>query len=132
MAAIRPNNQHINASLYVDAGAGYDERTILDFCPRASLKNDIGYKDSSFELENVAEFELLEVNQRIQVNNEIMAFVSFDAITNVIIVKRGCFDTVPEKHNAGSKIFGWDNYSGIDDLEYLNGENVSLKALTLT
>ena len=132
MAAIRPNNQHINASLYVDSGAGYDERTILDFCPSASLKNDIGYMDSSFELENVAEFELLEVNQRIQVNNEIMAFVSFDAITNVIIVKRGCFDTVPEKHNAGSKIFGWDNYSGIDDLEYLNGENVSLKALTLT
>ena len=132
MAAIRPNNQHINASLYVDAGAGYDERTTLDFCPSASLKNDIGYMDSSFELENVAEFELLEANHRIQVNNEIMAFVSFNAVTNVINVKRGCFDTVPQKHEAGSKVFGWDNYSGIDDLEYLSGESVSLKALTLT
>lgn len=132
MAAIRPNNQHINASLYVDAGAGYDERTTLDFCPSASLKNDIGYMDSSFELENVAEFELLEVNHRIQVNDEIMAFVSFDAVTNVLNVKRGCFDTVPQKHDAGSKVFGWDNYSGIDDLEYLSGESVSLKALTLT
>jgi len=132
MAAIRPNNQHINASLYVDAGAGYDERTTLDFCPNASLKNDIGYMDSSFKLENVAEFELLEANHRIQVNDEIMAFVSFDALTNVITVKRGCFDTVPQKHDAGSKVFGWDNYSGIDDLEYLSGENVSLKALTLT
>lgn len=132
MAAIRPNNQHINASLYVDAGAGYDERTTLDFCPSASLKNDIGYMDSSFELESVAEFELLQVNHRIQVNDEIMAFVSFDAVTNVITVKRGCFDTVPQKHSAGSKIFGWDNYSGIDDLEYLSGENLSLKALTLT
>lgn len=132
MAAIRPNNQHINASLYVDAGAGYDERTTLDFCPSASLKNDIGYVDSSFELESVGEFELLQVNHRIQVNDEIMAFVSFDAVTNVITVKRGCFDTVPQKHSAGSKIFGWDNYSGIDDLEYLSGENLSLKALTLT
>lgn len=132
MAAIRPNNQHINASLYVDAGAGYDERTTLDFCPGASLKNDIGYMDSSFELENVAEFELLEVNNRIQINDEIMAFVSFNAVTNVITVKRGCFDTVPQKHDAGSKVFGWDNYSGLDDLEYLSGENVSLKALTLT
>lgn len=132
MAAIRPNNQHINASLYVDAGAGYDERTTLDFCPSASLKNDIGYMDSSFELESVAEFELLQVNHRIQVNDEIMAFVSFDAVTNVITVKRGCFDTVPQKHSAGSKIFGWDNYSGIDDLEYLSGENVLLKSLTLT
>lgn len=132
MAAIRPNNQHINASLYVDAGAGYDERTTLDFCPSASLKNDIGYFDSSFEFENVAEFELLEVNHRIQVNNEIMAFMSFDAATNVITVKRGCFDTVPQKHAAGSRVFGWDNYSGIDDLEYLSGEVLSLKALTLT
>ncbi|AXQ21839.1 hypothetical protein BEN71_10200 [Acinetobacter wuhouensis] len=132
MAAIRPNNQHVNASLYVDAGAGYDERTTLDFCPSASLKNDIGYMDSSFELENVAEFELLDVNHRIQVNDEIMAFVSFNAVTNVVNVKRGCFDTVPQKHDAGSKVFGWDNYSGLDDLEYLSGENVSLKALTLT
>lgn len=132
MAAIRPNNQHINASLYVDSGAGYDERTTLDFCPSASLKNDIGYMDSSFELENVAEFELLEVNHRIQVNDEIMAFISFDTVTNIITVKRGCFDTVPQKHAVGSKVFGWDNYSGIDDLEYLSGESVSLKALTMT
>lgn len=132
MAAIRPNNQHVNASLYVDAGAGYDERTTLDFCPSASLKTNIGYMDSSFELESIAEFELLQVNHRIQVNDEIMAFVSFDAVTNVINVKRGCFDTVPQKHEAGSKVFGWDNYSGIDDLEYLSGEVLSLKALTLT
>lgn len=132
MAAIRPNNQHVNASLYVDAGAGYDERTTLDFCPGASLKNEIGYLDSSFELENVAEFELLEINHRIQVNDEIMAFVSFDTATNMLTVKRGCFDTVPQKHNAGSKIFAWDNYSGIDELEYLSGEILSLKALTLT
>ncbi|WP_445344758.1 phage tail protein [Acinetobacter bohemicus] len=132
MAAIRPNNQHINASLYVDAGGSYDEKATLDFCPSAFLKNDIGYMDSSFELENVAEFELLETNHRIQVNKEIMAFVSFDMATNIVTVKRGCFDTVPQKHNADSKIFGWDNYSGIDDTEYLSGENLQLKALTLT
>lgn len=132
MAAIRPNNQHINANLYVDAGAGYDERTTLDFCPSATLKTEIGYIDSSFELQNVAEFELLEVNHRIQINDELVAFVSLDALTNTLTVKRGCFDTVPQKHEAGSVIFGWDNYSGIDDAEYLSGEVLSLKALTLT
>lgn len=132
MAAIRPNNQHVNASLYVDAGAGYDERTNLDFCPSASLKNDIGYFDSSFELENVTEFDLLQSNNRIQINDEIMAFVSFDASTNIITVKRGCFDTVPQKHDADSLLFCWDNYSGIDQTEYLSGESISLKALTMT
>lgn len=132
MAAVRPNNQHINASLYVDSGAGYDERTTLDFCPSAELKAEIGYMDSSFEIQNVAEFELLEVNHRIQMNDEIMAFVSFDQATSMLTVKRGCFDTVPQKHDAMSKIFGWDNYSGIDDIEYLSGEVLSLKAITLT
>ena len=132
MAAIRPNNQHINASLYVDSGAGYDERTNLDFCPSAELKAEIRYMDSSFEIQNVAEFELLEVNHRIQMNDEIMAFVSFDQATSMLTVKRGCFDTLPQKHHVGSKIFGWDNYSGIDDIEYLSGEVLSLKALTLT
>lgn len=132
MAAVRPNNQHINASLYVDAGAGYDERTTLDFCPSATLKTEIGYIDSSFELQNVAEFELLAVNQRLQINDEIMTFISFDTASSILTVKRGCFDTVPQEHAAGSVIFGWDNYSGIDDVEYLSGEVLLLKALTLT
>lgn len=132
MAAIRPNNKHINASLFVDSGAGYDERTTLDFCPSASLKNAIGYTESSFELKNVAEFQLLQANNRIQINKEIMAFIGFDASTNIVTVKRGCFDTVPQKHDANSLLFGWDNYSGIDSTEYLSGETVSLKALTMT
>lgn len=132
MAAIRPNNQHINASLYVDSGAGYDEHSNLDFCPNAVLKTSIGYLDTSFELDDVSEFELLQSNSRIQINNEIMAFLNFDAVTNIITVKRGCADTVVQQHSAGAVVYGWDNYSGIDDTEYLAGENVSLKALTLT
>ena len=132
MAAIRPNNQHINASLYVNSGAGYDERSNLDFCPNAVLKTSIGYLDTSFELDDVSEFELLQSNSRIQINNEIMAFLNFDAVTNIITVKRGCADTVVQQHSAGAVVYGWDNYSGIDDTEYLAGENVSLKALTLT
>jgi hypothetical protein len=132
MAAIRPNNQHVNASLYVNAGAGYDERTALDFCPSAALKTAIDRTDSSFELEKVAEFGLLQANNRIQINAEIMSFVSFNNVTNIITVKRGCFDTVPQEHAAGSKLFGWDNYSGIDNAEYLSGEILNLKVLTLT
>lgn len=101
MAAIRPNNQHINAGLYINAGAGYDEITSLDFCPNATLKNELGYMESTFELEKVAEFDLLEANHRIQINDEIMAFVCFDSATDIITVKRGCFDTVPQKHASG-------------------------------
>ena len=132
MAAVRPNNFHINASLYSNAGAGYAEEGTLDFCPSATLKNKIGYLDTAFEVENVAEFDLLKVNERIQLDDELLAFMSFDSTTNILTVKRGCFDTVPQKHAASARIYGWDNYSGLDKTEYLSGESVAMKALTLT
>jgi hypothetical protein len=77
-------------------------------------------------LEKVAEFDLLEANHRIQINGEIMAFVGFDSSTNIIIVKRGCFDTVPQKHDAGSKILGWDNNTLTIYMTYC-GNEISFK-----
>lgn len=132
LAAVRPNNFHINASLYSNAGAGYAEESTLDFCPSATLKAAIGYIDTIFEVENVAEFELLKINHRIQLDDELMAFVSFDTTTHILTVKRGVADTVPAKHIANARIYGWDNYSGLDSTEYLSGEAVAMKALTLT
>ncbi|MHA3052608.1 phage tail protein [Acinetobacter sp. ANC 4640] len=132
MAAVRPNNFHINASLYSNAGAGYAEEVTLDFCPSATLKAAIGYMDTAFEVENIAEFDLLKVNERIQIDDELMAFVSFDDTTHILNVKRGVADTVPAKHIANARIYGWDNYSGLDSTEYLSGETVAMKALTLT
>lgn len=132
MAAVRPNNFHINASLYSNAGAGYAEEVTLDFCPSATLKTATGYLDTAFEVENIAEFDLLKANDRIQVDDELMAFVSFDATTHTLTVKRGIADTIPAKHTANAHIYGWDNYSGLDSTEYLSGEIVAMKALTLT
>jgi hypothetical protein len=132
LAAVRPNNFHINASLYSNAGAGYAEEGTLDFCPSATLKSAIGYLDTAFEVENVAEFDLLKVNERIQLDDELLAFVSFDDTTHILTVKRGVFGTTVQKHSAAARLYGWDNYSGLDKTEYLSGETVAMKALTLT
>lgn len=132
MAAIRPNNLHINASLYSDSGAGYDEEANLDFCPAATLVSDLNRTDASFEIENLIDIDLIDVGTRIQLNGELMGFVNFDSETNMLTVKRGCFDTVPQVHAVGSVLYGWDNYSGLDSTEYLSGETINLKALTLT
>lgn len=132
MAAVRPNNFHINASLYSNAGAGYAEEATLDFCPSATLKAAIGYLDTAFEVENVAEFANLAVGNRIQLDRELLAFISFDDTNNILTVKRGVFGTTVQKHSAAARLYGWDNYSGLDSTEYLSGETVAMKALTLT
>ncbi|RKG36960.1 phage tail protein, partial [Acinetobacter sp. WCHAc060007] len=132
MAAIRPNNSHINAALFSDAGAGYDEVSTLDFCPAAELKIAISYTDSVLQLQNVHEFNLVKVSNRLQIGSELMSVVSFDAEAKTLTVKRGVFDTVPTQHLAGAMLFVWDNYSGLDSTDYLSGEAVALKALTQT
>lgn len=132
MAAIRPNNSHINAALFSDAGAGYEEVSTLDFCPCAELKTAISYTDSVLQLQNVHEFNLVKVSNRLQIGSELMSVVSFDAEAKTLTVKRGVFDTVPTQHLAGQILYVWDNHSGLDGTEYLSGEAVSLKALTQT
>ncbi|RLL18017.1 phage tail protein [Acinetobacter chengduensis] len=132
MAAIRPNNSHINAALFSDAGAGYDEVSSLDFCPAAELKNAISYTDSALHLQNVREFNLISASNRLQIGNELMSVVSYDAAAKTLTVKRGVSDTVPAQHIAGRILYVWDNRSGLDSTEYLSGESVLLKALTQT
>lgn len=132
MAAIRPNNSHINAALFSDAGAGYDEVSTLDFCPVAELKTAISYTDSVLQLQNVREFNLVKTGNRLQVGSELMSVVNYDAETKTLTVKRGIPDTVPAQHLAGSTLYVWDNYSGLDNTEYLSGETVAIKALTQT
>ncbi|RKG53057.1 hypothetical protein D7V64_08190 [Acinetobacter cumulans] len=132
MAAIRPSNSHINAALFSDAGAGYDEVSTLDFCPVATLKVAISYTDSILQLQSIREFNLVKVSNRVQIGSELMSVVSFDAEAKTLTVKRGVFDTVPAQHFVGAMLYAWDNYSGLDKTEYLSGEVVSLKALTQT
>lgn len=132
MAAIRPNNSHINAALFSDAGAGYDEVSTLDFCPCAELKTAISYTDSVLQLQSIREFNLVKASNRLQIGSELMSVVSFDAEAKTLTVKRGVFDTVPTQHLAGQILYVWDNHSGLDGTEYLGGEAVSLKALTQT
>ncbi|NWK75955.1 hypothetical protein HYG93_17165, partial [Acinetobacter sp. SwsAc6] len=132
MAAIRPNNSHINAALFSDAGAGYDEVSTLDFCPCAELKTAISYTDSVLQLQSIREFNLVKASNRLQIGSELMSVVSFDAEAKTLTVKRGVFDTVPTQHLAGAMLFVWDNHSGLDGTEYLSCEAVSLKALTQT
>lgn len=132
MAAIRPNNAHINAALFSDAGAGYGEVSTLDFCPVAELKTAISYTDSVLQLQSIREFNLVKASNRLQIGSELMSVVSFDAEAKTLTVKRGVFDTVPTQHLAGQILYVWDNHSGLDGTEYLSGEAVSLKALTQT
>lgn len=61
-----------------------------------------------------------------------MRVVSYDADTGMLGIFRGCADTLPALHAAGSRI--WFIYvgGGYDTTRYAEGETVTAKLLTNT
>lgn len=57
--------------------------------------------------------------------------IRIDAVSyNLIVVGRGCLDTIPQEHSAGSLIQFTEDYKAFSDYQYLNGEDVDCKLLT--
>lgn len=130
IAAARPSSNSINAILYTDSGAGYEEQLTVDFCPFAELSADIDRNATSFVLSNLNDESEIDLNTWFQIGTEIMEVTNLVGTT--ITVKRGLLDTVPVNHSAGETLFFWDAYEGDDPTQYVTGEVVSGKLSTVT
>lgn len=129
-AASRPSAATINARVMVDTGAGYEERTTLDFCPAATLSAGVNRVATSLPITNGVDLDLIEAGQWLQVGSEIMVV---DAVTaSAITVKRGALDTVPVAHSAGAHVLVWDGLSVGVPPGFIDGETANVKLLTVT
>lgn len=132
VAAAR-NQAALYADIYVDDGAGYANQARLDFCPFGTLQGAISYLDSSFTLENLSDIDSIDDEVLFQIDNEIMALGSLNKTTGAVTgVRRGVFDTVPATHAAGAKAFFIDSYLDGSDKQYVEGESLNVKLLTVT
>ncbi len=130
-SAVRPTSSSVNATLDVDSGAGYVESTTLDFPPYAVLSEDMPQADTStVSLSEVGDIDSIEVGAFGQVDDEIVKVLAISESS--MTVSRGCLDTVPTAHMAGSYILFWDGFGASDNTEYADGESLDVKILTNT
>jgi hypothetical protein len=130
VAAGKPSQASVNANLNVNSGGGFAYKDTLNFCPTATLVSDIGFLNTSFNVANTDSIADALDGTWFQINNEIMGKVSL--VGTLLTVKRGCLDTVPAKHSTGDVLYFWDEFSGVDPTEYLEGESVDLKVTPIT
>lgn len=143
VAAPKPQNNSLNALLYTDGATGiytdFERVSSLSYCQALYLDQPIDYLDTSFavkdidfvEQRNTPKFVDTAVDTIIQMNDELMAFVSYDTETKIITVKRGVLDTVPHKHTGGSLVF-WGEAIAYDSTQYAQSEVVQAQVLTTT
>lgn len=130
VAGDRPSTDALHAVALVDSGAGYTEAGVMDFAPSATLLADVGAADTTLPITAAVDLDLIVVGSHAQIGNEL---VRVDTVgTSSLTVGRGCLDTVPMPHAAGTVILAWDRYAFTDQVEYADGETLTAKLLTVT
>lgn len=121
----------INARIWTDPGSGYVNSGPLDFCPYGETVIQIVQTDTEIELTNILDLDDVTIGTFCQIgdgtNTEICRVDAVDLITNIVTLGRGCLDTTPKIHVAGSKVFFWDEFSGYDPVERVDGEIIGVK-----
>jgi hypothetical protein len=119
----------ISARLAVDAGAGYEDSPIV-FCPYAFLDADLGYGALTVALTGASALAEVVVGTHAQIDDELVVVVS---VTDTLLTMgRGVLDTVPTSHLAGVPVFFWDAFADGDNVEYVDGESIDVKMLTVS
>jgi len=129
-AGSRPSADAYNFLLYTGTGGTYAERVIGAFMPVATLSASVGRTETTFAIEAGVDLDFVEAGSWAHIDGELVKVVSVSATT--FVCKRGALDTVPAPHAAGVKIHFADDFKGVDETEWSNGQTVNAKMLTRT
>ena len=112
---------------YADSGSG-------EWTPTGTLQADIGPTATSITLTAASDLEQVGLGETAMLgSDEAAEIVRVDGITDsTITIARGCLDTVPRAWPAGTRFWGYDQYTASATTEYTDGEAVDVKALTRT
>lgn len=128
LAAVGSQTNSTKAMLY-DGVSTYDQVGIVDFCPTATLNAACGLLDTTLTITGGKLLDQVAIGTWFQLDNELMRV---DAISDTsMTVGRGCLDTIPATHSIGAVLHFWDNASLTDSTEFVTGNTVNAKLLTI-
>jgi len=106
--------------------------TSIPFCPNAALSSAIAPLTTVIPITGYRSAGIEEVvaGEAAMINDEIVRIESFSPVS--ITVARGCADTIPQAHAAGSTIWFFDDSFGNDAREYAGSETIAVKLLPKT
>lgn len=131
-AAIRPQDISPKAVLYVEKSDEYVESTNVSYCPSIVLNEDISQTDTMFSVKDGTEISSTRMQTIALLGTERILLVDYDEETEILTVKRGIEHTIPTAHSKNNTIYIVHDFTNIDTDEYIDGEQVSAKVLTLT
>lgn len=114
------------------SGEDYAANGIGDWCPSALVVAAAARTDLSFTLTGGTDLDRVELGTWALWGTEIVRVDALDITAGTVTLGRGCADTVPVVHTAGSRIYFCGDWGVSDGREYVDGETVNAKLLTRT
>jgi hypothetical protein len=117
-----------------DGAPGYLAASSGGWCPTAILGGTLTRAPDSVAvpLSSVVRLEEVSIGSAVLIGEEVCRVDVIDFDAAVLTISRGCVDTQPEVHPAGTRIWFYETAVVADPSEYLPGESVSARLITRT
>ena len=106
-----------------------------EYVPDAFLVNDLNYTDNtSISISNLdtIEVQVIRIGQYAIIDDEYIRIDDIDEVANTIDIGRGCLDTIPAEHSAGTRIWFAEENMARSYTDYAIGITVRAQALVET
>lgn len=131
-AVATPAGGEVDYGLQVDAGAGFDEQAESDWSATALTAAAAGRLGTAIGITAARGLEDAAIGAMVLWGDEICRLDAVDLIGGTITLGRGCADTVPAEHAAGSRLWVIDESIAVDATRYSDGTTVAAKLLPRT
>jgi uncharacterized protein YegL len=131
-AGERPSADALSAQVWSDSGAGYSLEEAVEFVPTALLVSDVS-DDPGERVLAVGSWTGLEdlaTGTLAAIGDEMVRIDGVSATT--LTVGRGCLDTVPQAHPAGTPVICWQQLANASEAGFAAGETVRIRMLPET
>jgi hypothetical protein len=118
--------------MVADASGDYVDAGRSEWCATATVVDAAGYVDAAFTLAGGAGLDRVEIGMGALWESEIVRVDAIDVAAGTITLGRGCADTVPQMHAAGTRLWFYPTGFAYDATEFTAGETVNVKLLANT
>lgn len=134
--AIAPTQMSLNYRLTTRVGTSgaFADQGIADWCPSALVVGAIARSagPTVIQLSGMTRLDEVELGTAALINGEVVRVVALNTSTGVATIARGCIDTAPAQHVAGSRIWFYEDGTGADQAAYTLGTAMQAQLLTNT
>lgn len=130
--AVSPSGLSISADLWDTASSVFAYKGVIDFQFSGLLAENLDKETSIFSVSTLTDEVSLGIGTLLYLDEELLFVTNYDLSLNLIEVRRGVLDTVPEPHTSGTRFIGVKYLNSSDTTEFLISETVRVKLLTTT